>query len=152
MCGTVQERFTAALKEYAGKIRTFARNSAYALPGYEVEDVEQELRVVLWQCCEKYNPGKGARFNTYFQQIALNRIRDLIRKADTQARAGDKLLVSLERDDVAVTVDAEIAAMRVFTTDMSSAEDHALARITLWERVSQEGLNSGRRGAVAVAV
>lgn len=152
MCGSMGDKFLAALREYDGKIRTFARNSAYALPGYDVEDVEQELRVVLWQCCEKYDPSKGARFNTYFQQIAINRIRDLIRKSQTEKRVGDKMLVSLDRDDVAVAVSHEIAALRIFTTDMSSAEDHALARITLWERgVCLEDVNSGRR-AVPMAV
>jgi RNA polymerase sigma factor (sigma-70 family) len=123
------ERWDAAQRAYRGKIRTFARNSVRQLPGYEVADVEQELLVVLWQCVEKYDPNRGASFNTLFQGSARNKIISLIRRYSTQSRKA--LVMSLDEEAVRTVIED--------TLSTSSAEDIALMRILIGEAVTQLG-------------
>ena len=36
-------------------------------PSFDVEDLEQEARIAMWRCCEKYDPfnSKGVPFQAY---------------------------------------------------------------------------------------
>lgn len=132
---TVEQKFALALEQFGRKIRTFARNSFYKLPGYDVSDVEQELRVVLWDCVQTYNPDKGATFNTYFQQCAHNKIASLIRFAQAKTRVANTMTITLEDDAVRYVVEnqtaqmdsGEIALMRMQLQDI--AEEHGIEAV-----------------------
>lgn len=112
---TLDERFNAALERYERTIYTFARNCVYKLPGFDVDDVAQELRVVLWKSVKGYDPNKGATFNTLFQGNAKRHIISLIRAAETQKRSERENVVQL--DPEAFTVATEQIATE------ASAED-----------------------------
>lgn len=88
---TLEQRFDAARREHAGTIRTFARNCVFQLPGFDLDDVQQELLVVLWRCVKNYDPNRGASFNTLFQGSARNHVIGLVRTANAQKRGKDKM-------------------------------------------------------------
>lgn len=138
MIDLLPEQWEAAQTAYKGKIATFARNSSYAVPGYDEVDMEQELLIVLWQCVRNYDPGKGARFNSYFQGSAKNRIVSLIRAANTKGRQAE--WVSLDVEAVQRAVD------EVFQEQ--DPEATAILRITLREAIAEHGVKAldGRRG------
>ena len=115
--------FELAQVAWKGKIRTYARNSFHGIPGFDADDVEQELLSVLWKCVQTYDPIKGATFNTYAQQSFRNRISDLKRSANQLKRKAD--LVSLDEESVQIAVDERIQVM--------SAEDAAMLRVRLQE-------------------
>lgn len=119
--------FEQAQIAYRGTINTFARNSVFRLPGFAIEDVEQELLFVLWQCVQKYDPNKGASFNTLFQGSAKNKIISLIRAADTQKRKS----VWVNLDDDAVRFEVERLLHQ------GSAEDSVLALLEIEERLAK---------------
>ena len=56
----------------------------YYVPGLDVEDIAQELRVVLLKAQRTYNPDKGAKFITYLYKMFDSRIKNILR--DTQGR------------------------------------------------------------------
>lgn len=136
---TPTEQWELAQREFGKKVQTFARNSAYAVPGYDEADMEQELLVVLWECVQNYDPGKGARFNTYFQTSAKNRIVSLIRRFQARSRIAD--VSSLDVEAVALAVD------EVFAKGYS-AEDTALLRMEIVDAVDRygSGVLDGKRG------
>lgn len=136
---SVDDQWALAQREFGKKVKTFARNSAYAVPGYDEADMEQELLVVLWECVANYDPGHGARFNTYFQTSAKNRIVSLIRRFQTASRTAD--VTSLDVEAVSLAVD------EVFAKGYS-AEDTALLRMEVRDAVAAHGEGSldGRRG------
>lgn len=109
-----------ARAEYGGVIRTFAYNTVRQLPGWEVADVEQELLVVLWRCVERYDPGKGASFNTLFQGCARNKCITLVRGAQTAGRKG--VTVSLEDDAVRYAAEQAYQTMSVEDVVVMNAE------------------------------
>lgn len=118
--------FEKAQLAYRGTIRTFARNSTYQLPGFDLDDIESELLVVLWRCVLNYDPNKGASFNTLFQGSARNRIIGLIRKAETIKRKA--IWINLDDEAVRAAVDERL--------QVGSAEDSALAMIEIKERLA----------------
>ena len=113
--------FALAYQAFKKKINTFARNSSYAIEGYDVEDVEQELCMILAKCVRDYDPDRGASFNTLVQGSFQRRIGDLIRKMNTQSRKAT--YVYLDDDEVRLVVEG------AFNT--ASAEDEVMARLTV---------------------
>lgn len=124
-----EERWAAAQARYNSTIRTFARNSVSQLPGFSLEDIEQELLVILWKCVMNYDPNRGASFNTLFQGSARNRVIALIRTASTKSRSG--INVSLDTEAIAAVVEA---------MSTESTEDRMLARLELQEYISEHGV------------
>ena len=124
-----EDRWSAAQTRYKGTIRTFARNCVAQLPGYSIEDIEQELLVILWKCVLNYDPDKGASFNTLFQGSARRRVISLIRTASTLSRTG--VNVSLDIEAVAAAVDDHLSTC--------SAEDRLLTRLDLQSYISEHG-------------
>lgn len=118
-----QANYEAAYGAFRKKMTTFSRNAVHRLPGYDVEDIEQELAMVLARVVRDYDPDKGASFNTVAQQSFQNRIRDLIRMVTTKSRTA--IMVYLDEDDVQRVIEA------VYNTH--SAEDEVLARQMLAE-------------------
>src|SRR5215218_9180629 len=99
--------FEQAQVAFKGTIRTFARNCVHQLPGFAQEDIEQELLMVLWLCVQKYDPNKGASFNTLFQGCARNKVISLVRSAQTQKRKA--LWVNLDAEAVAAEVEMRMS-------------------------------------------
>lgn len=135
-------QWDAALERYKGTIRTFARNFIGQIPYNSVEDLEQELRVVLWRCIKNYDPNRGASFNTLFQGSAKNHLISMVRTANTKGRTG--IVCSLDVEAIAAAVDDFIST--------EAAEEGALRRMMLEEVIAehgveavQEALSSGRR-------
>lgn len=106
--------FLAAQAAYQKRIRKHSVGSFRSVPGWTVEDMEQEMLAVLWKCVNTYKPGcerkhpktgascrfeaghdgkhaKGTRacFNTYFWQCARNRTVDLITAAQREKRLSE---------------------------------------------------------------
>lgn len=128
---TLNQKFEAAESQYARKIRTFARNARHQLPKMEIEDIEQELRVVLWKTVEKYDPNKGASFNTLVQGNFKNRIISMIRSENTDKR---RISASTEAVDEVALTNAVNAAF-----EGASAEHIALVRLDIREHVAVHG-------------
>lgn len=121
---------------YRQKIRKAAYNSAHTVPGYAVEDMEQELLVVLWETISLYNPEKNMKFNTFFWMRVQQRVAMLMRSANTLKRKAE--WVSLDVEAVQIAVDHTISDF--------SAEDEALAAYHVRERIAVErGRNNARR-------
>jgi DNA-directed RNA polymerase specialized sigma subunit len=137
-------RWDAAYKRYKGTIRTFARNFNAQIPLMDIEDIEQELLIVLMRCVERYDPNRGASFNTLFQGCAKRECLSMIRHCNTKSRKA--LVSSLDVEAVAAEVDA------LFSAD---TEDRALQRMMLAEYVAENGVEElfrerkGRRRKVA---
>lgn len=128
---SLEQKWEAAQREYAGKIRTFARNSYYKMPGFDVSDVEQELLVVLWECVMNYDPTKGAKFNTYFQQSAKNRIITLIRYFAAKRRTAPVGITTLDDEAIRDAVEET-----VYQKDL---QETVLDRLLLEELVAEHG-------------
>lgn len=118
--------FEQAQVAFRGTIRTFARNCVHQLPGFAQEDIEQELLMVLWLCVQKYDPNKGASFNTLFQGCARNKVISLVRSAQTQKRKA--LWVNLDAEAVAQEVEMRMS--------VGSAERSYLALEEIRERLA----------------
>lgn len=78
------------LLEYDETIKKLAKYS-YDIYGMDKDDLEQELRMVLLNCVDKFNPKKGVKFNTYFITACHNRVRRL------QILAQRENLISLDK-------------------------------------------------------
>lgn len=134
-----EEKWELAQRRYVKTIRTFARNCVNQLPGFDLDDVEQEMLVVLWRCVLNYDPNKGGSFNTLFQGSARNRCITLIRTASTKSRTG--VNVSLDVEAVAQAVDEAFNEM--------STEDRCMFREEIREMVAEHGADAifnGLRG------
>jgi len=124
---TDQERWEAAQLAFHGKIRTFARGALAQLPHMDLDDIIQELNIVLWTCTVHYDPDRGAKFNTYFQGSAKNRIISLIRHANTKSRKA--IVHSLDVEAVSAAVDA------LFST--ADTEERVMMRMEIAERLQR---------------
>ena len=127
------QRWQAAQIEYKEKIRTAAHNSAYVSNEHEVEDMEQELLIVLWETCAKYNPDRGMTFNSFFWLLAKQRIGMLSDRSKAVMRTAD--LVSLD----AAMFTAELEHIEA-STPQPSAESEAIMRM--------DAAQMARRGGV----
>lgn len=126
---TFEEKWEATQRLYGRKCNTFARNCYYGLPGFDVEDVEQEMLIVLWRCVRNYDPNKGASFNSFFQQCAKFRVRDLLRQANTKGRKAE--IVYLNEEDLQFAIEAYLS--------VDSAEVVALQRAEIDRYVLEYG-------------
>lgn len=122
-----QEKWEAAQIAFHGKIRTFARGAVAQLPHMDLDDIIQELNIVLWTCTVHYDPDRGAKFNTFFQGAAKNRIISLIRHANTKSRKA--IVHSLDVDAVSAVVDSLFSE--------ASPEDRVMLRMEIAERLQR---------------
>jgi hypothetical protein len=120
------EKFELAYPKYVKKIQTYARGEFHLVPGYGPEELEAELLEILWLACERYDPNRGATFNTCFWQFAKNRVVDLKRSAFRKKRVANLNAETLEDEAVRFAVEERLLR--------SSAEDEALARLAVVER------------------
>ena len=61
--------------EWGALINKFSNK--YTIPGYDIEDIEQELRMVLLKTQKNYDPNKGIKFITYLYSSFDNRMHQL---------------------------------------------------------------------------
>lgn len=120
------DRFQEAEEKYRKIIRAFARKNFTAIPGFEQDDMLTEMLEVLWLCVGKYNPDKGAKFDTYFWQAMRNRYANLVKHAFRPMRASNVHCYTLEQPEVLAQVERIMAG---------NAEDDAMARIEVHERL-----------------
>jgi RNA polymerase sigma factor (sigma-70 family) len=66
------------------------------IPGYDPEDVEQELLILLDQTAKQFKPQKGAQFRTFYLSCAKNRINELRTYEAADKRAVQHNLISLD--------------------------------------------------------
>ena len=102
----IEQRYELALRNYRFKIRHFAKQHERELPGYTVEDIEQEFLEVLWRVVTTYDPNKGAKFNTLFWQCIRNRMADLLKRSMADKRKSEWFVLAdevTELDDDAVS-------------------------------------------------
>lgn len=80
--------------------------SRYYVPGYEVEDLEQECRMSLWKAFPKFNTDKGVYVRTWANHVIKNRLRELLRNSYYDCRSvGHKLVHEI---DIYIPVATEI--------------------------------------------
>jgi RNA polymerase sigma factor (sigma-70 family) len=71
--------------------------SRYFIPGYELDDLKQELRLELWKKAKKFDHTKNVRLRTWANTVMRNKLRNLLRDATTQKRGGDCEMVDFDR-------------------------------------------------------
>ena len=59
-------------------------STKYTIPGYDIEDISQELRVVLLRADQLYDPSKGTKFITYLYSAFDSKCKKIYR--DVQGR------------------------------------------------------------------
>lgn len=126
------QKWELAQARYRGTMRTFARNSVNQIPDMEMEDIVQELTIVLWECVLKYDPNRGASFNTLFQGSCKNKIITLIRRGQTQKRS-------------AVVTSLDVESVRLVFEDLiqqESSEDTSLRKMELDEAIETYGVEA----------
>lgn len=65
------------------------------IPGQDLDDVAQEFRMVFVKCARKYDPDRGAQFDTYFITSCKNRVKNM--KAQYYAESRPQIELSLDR-------------------------------------------------------
>ena len=65
-------------EQYLPMIKGFSYK--YKVNGYDREDIEQELAMVLHKCYQKFDAGKGTKFITYLQSSFFYHIAKLRKK------------------------------------------------------------------------
>lgn len=103
-------RWDAASPAYERKISTFARTHFTKIPGYGQDDLESELREVLWHCVQRYDPNEGATFNTFFWQSAKNRFADLVKAAFRKKRQANVHTESLDTEAVRYAIEQRLTS------------------------------------------
>lgn len=136
-----EENFSLALQRYRKVIKTYARNSYFVVPGYNADDMEQELLAVLWFVVQTYDPTKGAFFNSYMQQCFRNKIGSLRRETQAQKRTAE--VVSLDVEAVQHAIDSR--------RTLPSAEETALLREECRESYEQGPARIRRRWQTQLA-
>lgn len=140
---TFEKKWEVTQLLYGRKCKTFAKNCFYKLPGFEVEDVEQEMLVVLWRCVRNYDPNKGSSFNTFFQQCAKFRVRDLLRQAGTKGRKAD--VTYLDEEALQLQIESCLSVESAEVTMLQRAEIQSFVleygELVLsygWETIAEE--------------
>lgn len=94
--GETATAFELAQTQYAKKIATFSKKTFRFIPGFEQDDLENEMLEVLWRCVNAYDPNKGAGFNTLFWRSAHNRLKTIRRHYSAKKRAAEWVLLDEE--------------------------------------------------------
>lgn len=59
----------------------------YWIPGYEIEDLQQECRLSLWKGLDKYSHLNGALVRTWGNTVIKTRLKELLRNSNYDCRA-----------------------------------------------------------------
>lgn len=102
-----------------------ARSKFRSIPGFDADDMESQLWEVLWHAVVKYDPNNGANFQSFFNLLVSNRMRDLVRHAFAEMRQSNLFCERLDVDEVRTVVES----MR----NAESAEESFFAGVTVHE-------------------
>ena len=70
------------LKQWEPKIQKMCSNMW--IPGYDRDDLAQELRIAVVKAAKAYDEDRGASFHTYLHSAMVNTLRTLLSKANKQ--------------------------------------------------------------------
>jgi RNA polymerase sigma factor (sigma-70 family) len=70
--------------------------SRYWIPGYELDDLKQELRLELWKKIKMFDHTKEIRLRTWANTVMRNHMRRLLRDANAKKRGGDCEMVDFD--------------------------------------------------------
>jgi len=70
--------------------------SRYFIPGYELDDLKQELRLKLWESIPRFDHTQGTRLRAWANTVMRNHLRRLLRDSSTKKKGGDCEMVDFE--------------------------------------------------------
>ncbi|KKN86804.1 hypothetical protein LCGC14_0263630 [marine sediment metagenome] len=73
-------QFEEAVKQWTPKL--ISMSYKVHVPYMEREDLEQELKLILLKCLQKYDPERGVTFHTFFHRACWNKITTLTEYAN----------------------------------------------------------------------
>ena len=130
-------------------ITAWSHSRWHYLPGLTREDLEQEIKMVLWTAVQTYDPAKGAKFGTYFRRLRDHKYADLVKAASRDKRQSEVGWSDLETAE-AISVELSPAAanrvLRRYTdsTTVPSAEVEVFARMTVVEHAEKKACRRSR--------
>lgn len=116
------------LLEYDKTIKKLVKYS-YDVYGMDKDDLEQELRMVLLNCVDKFNHNKGVKFSTYFITACHNKIRRL------QILAKRENLTSLDKIIAENKIAKKLYDKRDSYKDNLSSDDKSLEEQYIMDKV-----------------
>ncbi len=92
---------------------------------HDAEDMVQEIFTELWQCADRYRPGKGEPL-TFVLTLARRRVIDRIRRDGRRIDLVDALPGLDPEGPATAEVDAEAASVRRALVDLSETQQRAV--------------------------
>lgn len=71
--------------------------SRYFVPGYDLDDLKQELRLELWNKIKRFDHTKEIRLRTWANTVMRNHLRRLLRDATTKKRGGECEFIDFDK-------------------------------------------------------
>ena len=129
------------IKQWEPKVQRFVSNTY--IPGFDREDLAQELRIVIIKAAEKFDVAKQTSFHTYLHTSMVNTIRTLHTKSARRPRYMVSLGVSENFDssdwefsgyevaDETDDIEAVLDKIDLEVLDLSDEEsDYLIKRLT----------------------
>lgn len=89
---------SATIKQCEGIVRRLAHSLLPRLPvNVEIDDLIQEGLIAIWQCSGKFDPDRGASFETFLTHRARGAMLDYLRGQDPLTRGERNQVRKLER-------------------------------------------------------
>ena len=70
--------------------------SRYWIPGHDLDDLKQELRLELWQKIKMFDHTKGVMLRSWANTVMRNKLRNMLRDATRKKRGGDCEMVDFD--------------------------------------------------------
>jgi RNA polymerase sigma factor (sigma-70 family) len=129
------------IKQWEPKVQRFVNNTY--IPGFDREDLAQELRIVIIKAAEKFDVAKKTSFHTYLHTSMVNTIRTLHTKSARRPRyvaslgasensdSGDWEFSGYEVADETDDIEAVLDKIDLEVLDLSDEEsDYLVKRLT----------------------
>jgi len=129
------------IKQWEPKVQRFVNNTY--IPGFDREDLAQELRIVIIKAAEKFDASKKTSFHTYLHTSMVNTIRTLHTKSSRKPRYMASLGVAenadpddwgfsgYEVEDDTDDIEAVLDKIDLEVLDLSNEEsDYLVKRLT----------------------
>ena len=71
--------------------------SRYYIPGYDLDDLKQELRLELWRKVKMFDHTKEVRLRTWANTVMRNHLRRLLRDSTRKKRGGDCEFIDFDK-------------------------------------------------------
>ena len=109
------------LQQWEPKIQKMCSN--IWIPGFEREDLAQELRISVIKSARAYDENRGASFHTYLHSAMVNTIRTLLSKADKQLDTKSLDVTYEETDLLPLDIVKALADSSDFTLDFDTTDE-----------------------------